>query len=296
MNAAQGNPHGPRHNRDELQHDLVNEEPQSMSRIARSELNLLVQTLLTGDVRSIRSQLQGVPNIDVRLPQRQNRPAGETPLMFAAERGDLAIVRLLISLGADVNETNKFRQPPLLYAVRKNHVSTVNLLLRNGAEPNLIMVDGDFILREAATSSVDLRIFRALIKYGADPCMANKMSSTALHIAAFQGRADAARILVRAGANVNHRDRHGFGPLTCAISRNCKDIAVLLLKHGADPRQQAEALGVAAWEGNLGFVKMLIQNGWDVHSKAYQKRTPLEHARNRKHSSVIRALIDAGAG
>jgi len=60
----------------------------------------------------------------------------------------------------------------------------------------MIMVDGDFILREAATNSVDLRIFRALIKYGADPCLANKMGSTVLHLAAFHGRADAARILI----------------------------------------------------------------------------------------------------
>ena len=105
-----------------------------MPRIARSELKLLVQSLLTGDVRSLRSQLQGAPNVDVRLPQRQNRPAGETPLMFAVELGDLAIVRLLISLGADVNETNTFRQPPLLYAGRKNQVSTATTSVRGPQE------------------------------------------------------------------------------------------------------------------------------------------------------------------
>ncbi len=266
-----------------------------MKKGARSELSLLVESLMSGDIKAVRAQLQRAASVQVRLPQRKNRPARETPLMLAAERGHLPIVRLLISLGTNINETNEFRQPPLLYAVRENQVSTVNLLLKSGADPNLVMVDGDFVLREACTSSIDLRICRTLLKFGADPCFANKMGGTALHIAAFHGRADVARALIRAGANVNHRDRHGHGPLTCAISRNHENVATLLLQNGADPRLQPEALGIAAWEGHLRFVEMLIENGWDVHSKSHQGRTPLQHARNRKHKSVIIALIDAEA-
>ena len=266
-----------------------------MGKPARSELILLVNALLSGDIKAVRAELQGATRVNVRLPQRKNRPARETPLMLAAEQGYMPIVRLLISLGTHINETNEFRQPALLYAVRKNHVPTVNLLLKSGADPNLVTVDGDFVLREAATSSIDLQICRSLLKSGADPCFANKMDSTALHIAAFHGRADVARLLIRAGANVNHRDRHGHGPLTCAISRNHKDVANLLLENGTNPRLQPEALGVAAWAGHLRFVELLIDNGWDVHSKSHQGRTPLQHARNRKHKSVICALIDAGA-
>lgn len=266
-----------------------------MGKPALSEFGELVESLLSGDIKIARAQLQGAASINVRLPQRKNRPAGETPLMLAAERGYLPIVRLLISLGAKINETNKFRQPALLYAVRENHLSTVNLLLKSGADPNLVMMDGDFVLCEAATRSSHLQICRSLLKSGADPCIANKLGCTALHIAAFHGRADVARLLIQAGANVNHRDRHGHGPLTCSISRNHKNVATLLLENGADPRLQPEALGVAAWEGHLQFVEMLVENGWDVHSKSHQGRTPLQHARNRKHKSVICALIDAGA-
>lgn len=54
-------------------------------------------------------------------------------------------------------------------------------------------------------------------------------------------------------------------------------------------------LGVAAWEGHVGFVKQLIENGWNIDSKSHQGRTPLQHAKTRKHKSVIRMLIDAGA-
>lgn len=266
-----------------------------MGKLKRSELVLLVDSLLSGDIKAVRAQLQGATSVNVRLPQRKNRPARETPLMLAAEQGYLPMLRLLISLGENINETNEFRQSSLLYAVRKNHVSAVKFLLKSGADPNLVTVDGDFVLREAATGSIDLQICRSLLKFGADACMANRMGGTALHIAAFHGRADAAKLLIRAGANVNHRDRHGHGPLTCALLRNHKDVATLFLEKGADPRHQPEALGVAASEGHLRIVEKLIRNGWDVHSKSHQGRTPLQHARNRRHKSVISALVAAGA-
>lgn len=266
-----------------------------MGNPARLELKLLVEAILNGDTKVVRAQLEGAKSVDVRLPQRKNRPARETPLMLAVERGYLPIIRLLISLGTNINLTNEYQQPSLLYAVRKNHVSAVKLLLKSGADPNLVMMDGDFVLREAATGSIDLQVCRSLLTSGADACMANRMGGTALHIAAFHGRADVAQLLIRAGANVNHRDRHGHGPLTCALSRNHKNVIFLLLENGADPRRQPEALGIAAWEGHLHSVKILIEYGWDIQSKSHQGRTPLQHARSRKHKSVISALIDAGA-
>ncbi len=94
--------------------------------------------------------------------------------MIAAERGNLPLVRWLISRNASVNGTNKFRQPPLLYATRENHVAILHLLLKSNADPNLRMLDRDFLLREAAMSKVDIRIALLLVKHGADPCTANR--------------------------------------------------------------------------------------------------------------------------
>ena len=64
----------------------------------RQELDLFVQTLLKGEVRVFRFQLL-TKDANVRLPQRKNHPAGETPLMLASGRGHLPAVRLLISPG-----------------------------------------------------------------------------------------------------------------------------------------------------------------------------------------------------
>ena len=215
--------------------------------------------------------------------------------MVASERGDAKMVRLLISRSADVNAVNELRQPPLLYATRAGAVEIVSLLLRSGADPNLKMLDGEFVLREAACKGVSARITRALLKHGANPRAANNNGGTALHMAAFQDRPDVAKLLLRAGADANHRDRHGHGPLTCAVLRNNRDVVLLLLENGAEPKKQPEALGVAAAEGRLKLVRALIDKGWDVNSKSHQKRTPLRHAQNRRHKAIAEALRKAGA-
>ncbi len=250
----------------------------------------MYKALLSGDVRTVKSCLNDGFSVDGRLPARKSRPERETPLMIAAELGNLSIAKLLIERGADVNAEAEFHLTALTNAIRFNHAAMVNLLLKSGAE-----TDADSLIH-AATTKIDLRITRSLLKYGADPNAQNKsFHQTAMHMAAFHDRADVARLLIRAGADVNIRDKHGHGPLSCAIMRNSKEIFLLLFNQGADPMLQPEALGLAAWDGKVGFVKLLINHGWDLHSKAHQGRTPLQHARNRKHRSIVKLLTEAGA-
>ena len=205
------------------------------------------------------------------------------------------MVRMLVARGGDVNAVNELRQSPLLYATRAGAVEIVLLLLRSRADPNIKMSGGDFVLREAACKGVSARIARALLKHGANPRAANNNGETALHMAAFQNRPDVAKLLLRAGADANCRDRHGHGPLTCAVLSNNPDVVLLLLENGAEPKKQPEALGVAAAEGRLKMVRALIDKGWDVNSKTHQKRTPLRHAKNRRHTAIAEALRKAGA-
>jgi len=92
--------------------------------------------------------------------------AGNTPLHIAAQLGDLDMVKLLISKGADVNARNNkvlgdrlgiFNRPqsgeqtPLMVAARANHPDVMRVLVAAGADPKAHANDGSTLLMAAAS-------------------------------------------------------------------------------------------------------------------------------------------------
>lgn len=69
---------------------------------------------------------------DVNLPFDDDE---STPLMFAASRGDLKQMQLLLDHGADINLTTQ--QNALTYAVYNNNVKVAQFLLNAGADPTI---------------------------------------------------------------------------------------------------------------------------------------------------------------
>ena len=60
---------------------------------------------------------------------------GATALTFAADRGQIEVVKLLISRGADVNVQDTFYQMRAVdMAMMNNHVNVVTLLLERGSK------------------------------------------------------------------------------------------------------------------------------------------------------------------
>jgi ankyrin repeat protein len=60
---------------------------------------------------------------------------GVTPLILAAQSGDLNICKLLIKNRADVNKVNDFNNTAIGWAVAENHFKVVEELLKAGANP-----------------------------------------------------------------------------------------------------------------------------------------------------------------
>jgi hypothetical protein len=102
------------------------------------------------------------------------------------------------------------------------------------------------VLRDAAAPYIELKITKLLIAHGADVNAATSGGHTALQVAAYRGNLAVARLLLDAGADINAANGYHGGPLPCAILHRQTKMADFLLKRGADPRRQAEALGLAA--------------------------------------------------
>ncbi len=117
----------------------------------------------------------------------------ETPLMMAALRGQLALVRLLIEKGADVNKTG---WTPLHYAATGGHTEIITLLLENHAYIDAESPNGTTPLMMAAQYGTGAAV-QLLLDEGADPMLKNQLNLTALDFAERGQRVDAEAILSR---------------------------------------------------------------------------------------------------
>ena len=101
-----------------------------------------------------------------------------------------------------------------------------------------------------------------------------------LHLAAFYGFNNFAKLLIHYGYDVDIREKKGFTPLHIAANRGKIDMAKLLLNNGADVNAKAKEgdtpLYGAVWGGHSEMVELLISKGGDVnenrHALRYQNR------------------------
>ena len=108
---------------------------------------------------------------------------------------------------------------------------------------------------------------------------------TALHLAAFFGQEDAARILLERGANVSLVARHAtihVTPLHSAASGGHPEIVKLLLEHGADPNAAQDGgftpLHSAAQNDDRESVEALLEAGANPALANDEGKTPAELA------------------
>lgn len=87
---------------------------------------------------------------------------------------------------------------------------------------------------------------------------------TALTAACLNGRKTTVQLLLTRGAMLTQGNARGLTPLLSAVKAGYWDIAVILLRHGADiettDSHGRSALMIAAAEGHVGLVEMLLTN------------------------------------
>lgn len=247
----------------------------------------------------------------IRQRALPTKDGGMTPLLFAVRDGNVAMTRLLLELGADINQTSGNRTSPLLIALLNGQVALATELLERGANPNLT----DDYKRGALFAAIELRNFNhekypflyddgrdpleliaALLKKGADPNL--RTDTTPVH-----------GLMQFDGSWVNFDGQTPF--IRAALSG---DIAVmrLLLQHGADPNiattQGSTALMAASginWIPAQTFtrpeadyveaVKLCLQRGAPVNATNSLQLAAIHGAANRGWTSIIQLLADAGA-
>ncbi len=181
--------------------------------------------------------------IDRGADVRAKAKTGFTALMVATTYfGSSQSVKLLLEHGAEARPGAgvMFDASPLILAAFAGDRENIALLLEKGADPNRRMK----LLGMFPTSPLfgtlgfdDPAVIQALLKGGANVHEKDQDGMTALHWAAVDHRAEAAKVLVAGGADVNAVDRFGYTPLLYAATIDFGDAETVttLLKAGADP-------------------------------------------------------------
>jgi ankyrin repeat protein len=105
---------------------------------------------------------------------------------------------------------------------------------------------------------------------------------------------------IRAGINVNAKDKDGATPLMLASEKGDIEMTRVLLKNGADPNASDidgyTALMFASYSGNLEIARLLVGSGADVDARDKDGWTALMFASVEEKTDVADFLKKQGAG
>lgn len=225
------------------------------------EYSLLVATEVA-PVRTIEHLLERGARVDVSLTDFEN------PLVAAVDRGDLEVLRVLLS----AKKWENYAGSALRRAVDGNNLAMFNALL--GAKS--WSYDGEDAF-SAACSQYKLGFAKALLDAGAQVNSKSQYTHATPLIWACQQHAqptndqtaqavlELARLLIRHGADVNAVDADGHTAVWWAVARNHVDLIKLLMDAGADVNLAAKSgvspLMVARRDGNRAAEQLLLAAG-----------------------------------
>jgi len=179
---------------------------------------------------------------------------------------------------------------PLMIAMYYHKFDIAGLLLDRMVALNVF---------EAAATG---RLVHLISNLGHKPEMVNAYSDDGfqpLGLAAYFGKIEAVKYLLKAGADLNSPSKNSLGvtPLQSAVAGGHREITHLLLEAGANPNVREgdgnTPLHTAAFNGDIEIVRNLIFGGADLEAINLKKEKPLDLAVKNGHNEVV-VLLKAG--
>lgn len=276
----------------------------------------LYRAASTGGTREVEALIANGVDVNGHTDKTETNPPGLTALIGAAQNDDLAMVKLLLAHGADINEAGG-RLTPLIAATESGDMDLIHYLLDHKADLNGHTANG-FTALMAAVEQDNPPVFQLILDAEPNLNATAYGGYTAVMFAAMYGRTDALRKLLAAGAYANAKTNGGDTALIVAMRCQAPDVRyrrkyyswiccrpkagvmATLLAFGADPNVRrsdgATPLIIASEFGLVDAVRELIAGGANLNARGNDGATALTAASRLPHNDgVVQILKDAGA-
>lgn len=206
-----------------------------------------------------------------QVPPSSGEVDAYTGLLAAAAAGDVPALRAALDRGARPDPRDGYGRTPLHVAAYAGEHEIMGLLVAAGADPNALENDRYDIVTIVAVAN-DVPTLAAALSLGARSTnVTSRYDGTALIAAAHLGHVEVVRMLVDAGAPLDHVNNLGWTAL----------IESIVLGDGGSRHTET--------------LKILVDAGADVDLADGSGRTPLVLAQARGYAGMARILATAGA-
>jgi hypothetical protein len=210
------------------------------------------------------------PDCAAQSPPSKAEIAGYAGLHAAAVEGDAATIRALIAAGANLHARDGNGRTPLHAAAFFSKAEAARALVAGGADPRALDNQRYDIVTISAVKD-DPAMVRLALEFGADPkAVTSPYDGTALIAAAHLGHDEVVRILIEAGAPLDHVNNLGWTAL----------IEAIVLGDGG-PR-------------HVACVEALLAAGANPHLPDRNGTSPLELARQLGYKQMVAMIEKAG--
>lgn len=207
---------------------------------------------------------------------------GATPLQVAATLGNVEITEALLAARANPNALSARGESALHLALAGDHLEVARRLLAAKASPDQPLPAGGTLLLQAVDADRRDKV-QLLLAHGANPNRSSGDEAPALMRAVQAGQPELVALLLAARADAS-RLHQGLSPLQVAVRKNRADLARQLLAAGADINAQAgtvtgrgdTALHHAAREGQNELYELLLASGASSTLRNGEGKTALE--------------------
>jgi ankyrin repeat protein len=243
----------------------------------------------------------------------------------SSKSGVTSQVKKGIESGANVNAINSSGFTSLHHAVMNGNLQLIQLLISQGADPNVKDNKGNTPLHTLSYTKLNDQVLNAmahlLLTSGARVDKTNKMKQTPLHLAMKAGKINLMKIFTKAGANIHYEDMYDKTPhqyaveyyqrklpsskgldhlykLLQSITKDIDQYNVKIRKELTDYLHSQERrktfLQLACEKNDTNMILWLLNNKWSVNGDN-DSLSPLHIACERGHLESVKLLVKFGA-